>query len=90
MADTQTVKIMNAMNYIAQSPTQYWRIRHGAKDNDTSLAVPVILATTLQNQGKNVDFALPWGVGHGGDYDLNELFDWADKLVKANDVGKSE
>ncbi|WP_227713194.1 hypothetical protein AAHK14_02180 [Moraxella sp. K1664] len=50
----------------------------------------MILATTLQNQGKNVDFALPWGVGHGGDYDLNELFDWADKLVKANDVGKSE
>ncbi|MDO4897426.1 MAG: subtype B tannase [Moraxella sp.] len=83
MADAHTVKMMNAMNYITQSPTQHWRIRHGAKDNDTSLAVPVILATALQNQGKNVDFALPWGVGHGGDYDLSELFDWADKLVKS-------
>lgn len=90
MADAHTIKMMNAMNYIAQSPTEHWRIRHGAKDNDTSLAVPVILATALQNQGKNVDFALAWGVGHGGDYDLNELFDWADKLVKAKGVGKSE
>lgn len=58
MADAHTIKMMNAMNYIAQSPTEHWRIRHGAKDNDTSLAVPVILATALQNQGKNVDFAL--------------------------------
>ncbi len=23
-----------------------------------------------------VDLALPWGQGHGGDYDLEELFDW--------------
>lgn len=24
--------------------------------------------------GKNVDYALPWGVPHSGDYDLVELF----------------
>lgn len=83
MADAQTIKMMNAMNYIATSPTQHWRIRHGAKDNDTSLAIPVVLATSLQNHGKNVDFALPWGVGHGGDYDLDALFDWADEIVKS-------
>lgn len=85
IADIQTIKMMNPMNYIYDSQatiTQHWRIRHGAKDNDTGLAIPVILATALQNQGKSVDFAFVWEQGHGGDYDLNELFDWADKKVK--------
>jgi len=44
------------------------------------LAVPVILATRLQNLGYGVDFALPWNQGHGGDYDLNELFAWMAKI----------
>ena len=59
-ADAQTVKQMNAMAYIGTASTsRYWRIRHGTKDRDTSLAIPVILATRLQNQGSTVDFALP-------------------------------
>ena len=56
--------------------------RHGAKDRDTSLAIPAILALKLQNSGKTVDFAVPWGQGHGGDYDLDELFNWADSVLK--------
>lgn len=84
MAESQTIKMMNAMNYIKSSPTKYWRIRHGTKDSDTSLVIPVILATTLSNQGKNVDFALSWGIGHSGDYDLEELFAWTDSVVKSN------
>lgn len=84
MAQRQTVHLMNAMNYIKNSPTQYWRIRHGTQDNDTSLAISVILATSLSNHGKDVDFALPWGMGHSGDYDLDELFAWIDQLVKNN------
>lgn len=83
MAEPQTIKMMNAMNYLANSPTQHWRIRHGTKDNDTSLAVPVILATALNNHGKAVDFELVWDKGHGGDYDLDELFLWADGVVKS-------
>jgi hypothetical protein len=76
-ADAQTVKQMNAMAYIGTASTaRHWRIRHGTKDRDTSLAIPVILATRLQNQGYAVDFALPWDVPHSGDYDLAELFAW--------------
>jgi hypothetical protein len=44
------------------------------------LAIPVMLATKLQNSGFDVDFAMPWGRGHGGDYDLDELFAWMDRI----------
>jgi hypothetical protein len=83
LADATIVKILNPMNYIGTKGTtsaQYWRIRHGSIDRDTSLAIPVILATKLKNKGFDVDFAVPWGQGHGGDYDLDELFAWMDKI----------
>ena len=85
MADTKIIKMMNPHDYIGKKGTtesKYWRIRHGAKDRDTSLAIPAILALKLQNSGKTVDFAVPWGQGHGGDYDLDELFNWADSVLK--------
>lgn len=75
-AGAQTVKLMNPMHYLGESPTQHWRIRHGTQDADTSLAVSAILALALENKGKNVDYALPWDVGHRGDYDLDALFAW--------------
>ena len=56
-----------------------WR-NTGAFDRDTSPAIPVILATLLRNGGYDVDFALPWGLPHSGDYDLTELFAWIDEL----------
>lgn len=85
MADKNIIKMMNPMNYIDNNTsTKYWRIRHGAIDKDTSLAIPVILALKLKNSGKIVDFASPWGQGHGGDYDLEELFNWIDEIVKNN------
>lgn len=74
-ADAKIVRMMNAMNF--QSKTKYYRIRHGVNDRDTSLAIPALLALKLENEKKNVDFHLPWGQGHGGDYDLDELFAWA-------------
>ncbi|MBC7409338.1 MAG: alpha/beta hydrolase [Arcicella sp.] len=83
MADKLQVKMMNPMNYIGDKSAKistYWRIRHGAKDRDTGFAVPVILATTLQNKGFKTDFALPWDVPHSGDYDLEELFIWIKEL----------
>lgn len=84
MADSQIIKMMNPMNYIGSEGTdvaKYWRIRHGAKDSDTAISTPTILALTLQSNGANVDFAVPWGQGHGGDYDLEELFTWIDSIV---------
>jgi hypothetical protein len=84
-ADPQMVKMMNPMAYIGQSGTKvspHWRIRHGSKDKDTGLAIPVILGTYLQNKGIDVDLALPWDKPHSGDYDLDELFTWTDSLCK--------
>lgn len=85
MANKKIVSMMNPMNYIAinkKGIANYWRIRHGASDRDTALAIPAILALQLENSGKNVDFFVPWGQGHGGDYDLDELFNWIDSIVK--------
>ncbi len=84
-ADAHTVKLMNPMAYLDDKTVktaQHWRIRHGAKDSDTGFAIPVILATKLKNQGKDVNYAMPWGQGHGGDYDLDELFAWIDGVAK--------
>ncbi len=85
LAAVRIVKMLNPMNYIGTeecTTAPYWRIRHGAVDRDTSLAIPVILATKLENEGYDVDFFVPWGQGHGGDYDLEELFAWVDVICK--------
>lgn len=85
MADKLQIKMMNPMNYIGDKSAKtatHWRIRHGAKDKDTGFAVPVILATTLQNKGFKIDFALPWDKPHSGDYDLEELFAWIGGITK--------
>jgi hypothetical protein len=77
--------MMSPMDYIGtegSTITKNWRIRHGAADRDTSIAIPIILTTKLRNSGYNVDFALPWGQGHGGDYDLDKLFAWINYICK--------
>ena len=88
MADGQIIKMMNPIRYIGNPEVQtapHWRIRHGALDRDTALAIPAILAVKLKNNGKSVDFKVPWGYGHDGDYDLPELFAWADRISKLKD-----
>ena len=82
-AGRAAVKTMNPLSYISEKTVpQHWRIRVGTKDRDTSHAIAAILAAKLQNSGKNVDMAMPWGVPHSGDYDLDELFAWMDGIVK--------
>ncbi|MCD8369674.1 MAG: alpha/beta hydrolase [Clostridiales bacterium] len=83
LADRTLIQMMNPTCYIGKANTApHWRIRHGAYDRDTSLAIPVILATLLQNKGFHVDFALPWGLPHSGDYDLDDLFAWIDNICR--------
>lgn len=85
LADEKIIRMMNPLNFIGRADVttaKFFRIRHGAADRDTALAVPAILALKLKNSGANVDFFSPWGRGHGGDYDLPELFDWIDKICK--------
>lgn len=84
-ADPAIIHLLNPMDYIGASgvkTSKYWRIRHGAKDRDTCLAIPAMVALKLQNEGKKVDFAAPWGYGHAGDYDLDALFTWMDRICK--------
>ena len=86
LAESEIIHMMNPMDFIGRENTttaEFFRIRHGAADRDTSLAIPAMLALKLQNNGANVDFFSPWGQGHGGDYDLNELFDWIDSICKS-------
>ena len=85
MAESEQIRLMNPLNFIGRSDVnvaKYFRIRHGAADRDTALAIPAILAIKLQNNGVNVNFFSPWGQGHGGDYDLDELFNWIDSICK--------
>lgn len=83
MADAQVIKMMNPMNYLERSNgvAKYWRVRHGTVDKDTSLAIPTILATKLQNLNHQVDYALAWDKPHSGDYDLEQLFAWINKIA---------
>ena len=74
--------LMNAMNFISNDGcAKHWRIRHGAADRDTSFAISAMLAQCLTAEGKEVDYFLPWGVPHSGDYDLEELFEWIDGIA---------
>jgi hypothetical protein len=85
-ADALTVRQMNAMHYARDAAARaapHWRIRHGTKDRDTSLAIPALLAAALRERGLDVDLALPWDRPHSGDYDLAELFDWIEQLTAA-------
>ncbi len=87
LADTQIIKLMNPMTYIGNANSKvakYYRIRHGSKDSDTSLAISAILALSLQENGITVDYALPWDKPHSGDYDLEELFKWIKSISAKN------
>ena len=83
MAEEVIVKMVNPMSYVEDSQatkTQYWRIRHGQCDRDTSLAISAMLALKLKEQNCEVDYHSPWNVPHSGDYDLDELFAWIDEI----------
>ncbi len=81
MAPEHLIRMMNPLSYISEDmDTKHFRIRHGSFDRDTSLAIPTILALSLKNAGCSVDFELPWGLPHAGDYDLEELFHWIDDI----------
>jgi hypothetical protein len=83
--EDRPVKMMNPMNYIGDpnaNTARHWRIRHGSNDKDTGLAISVLLAWKLQNNGIKADLELPWDKPHSGDYDLEELFGWIDGICK--------
>ena len=85
MADLNVIKMLNPMYYIDDDKAQkakYFRIRHGERDRDTSLAISAILNLKLKEAGCAVDYFSPWDTPHSGDYDLCDLFAWIDSIVK--------
>lgn len=85
MADSKIIDMMNPMNYVGtrkSNPSNFWHIRFGSVDNNISIATEVLLATYLRNKGYDVNFEIAWGIPHTGDYDLKELFEWMDKIIK--------
>ena len=83
--NAKIVTMMNPMNYLgspAATNAHYYRIRYGTADSNTSVAIPLIVGARAQNLGYNVDMSTPFGVDHSGDYDLDELFNWMDNIVK--------
>lgn len=85
MAESEQIRLMNPLNFIGRNDVKtakYFRIRHGAADRDTAMAIPAILALKLHEDGAEVNFFAPWGQGHGGDYDLDELFNWIESICK--------
>jgi hypothetical protein len=84
-ANPHWIKQMNPLPFLKDAQAlkaTHWRIRHGEADRDTSLAIPAILALSLEKIGLHPDIHFPWGIPHAGDYDLPALFQWIDSICR--------
>lgn len=85
IADSSIIKLMNPMDYVGQNnadTADHFYIRYGEMDANTSIAVPTIFAQKLKNANKDVNYHLEWNKGHAGDYNLNEMFTWMNKISR--------
>ena len=85
LASPDIIKMMNPLYYIGEEgsmPANFWHIRYGTIDNNTSLAIESILELYLKNKGYKVNFAFAWDKPHTGDYELEELFEWMNQMIK--------
>ena len=72
--------------YQKSTVADYWRIRTGIAQSDTSLTTEVNLVLALRNYGADVDFAPIWGEGHTmaestGD-SVTNFIEWVNKCLK--------
>ena len=72
--------------YQKSTVANYWRIRTGIAQSDTSLTTEVNLMLALKNYGADVDFATIWGEGHTmaestGD-SVTNFIEWVNKCLK--------
>jgi hypothetical protein len=78
------VNLMNPMYFIGQKNggcANYWWIRHGTHDNDTSLPVIINMATSLEDLNKNVNTWLYWDAGHGANEDPEDFIAWIGSIT---------
>ncbi|MBD2752914.1 subtype B tannase [Spirosoma validum] len=81
------VNLMNPMYFIGQKnkgSAQHWWFRQGSSDAHTSQTVMANLATSLENQNKNVSALLYWDAGHGADNDPEDFVAWMGKITGAS------
>ena len=87
------VYLLNPLNYIGReessSQAEYYRIRVGTMDADTSLTVSMTLALKLMGAGKKVDYELVWDKPHcEADYP-GEICRWIGEITgRRNADGK--
>ena len=84
IANHHIIKMMNPMNYLGNTGAtnaKYYYIRYGTADSNTSISIPIVVGTKAQNLGYSVNMETPWEIGHRGDYNLEEMFDWMDNSV---------
>lgn len=80
------IYLINPFHYIGteekSTQAQYYRIRVGASDADTSFSVSMTLACMLAGAGKNVDYQLVWDQPHSeADYP-GEAIAWIEEILK--------
>jgi hypothetical protein len=78
------VELMNPMYFLRTQDTvcaDNWWIRHGTRDNYTSLPMIVNLALSLENRGKNVNALMYWDAGHGANLEPAAFIDWIEELT---------
>lgn len=78
--------LINPFHFIGagekSTQAQYYRIRVGASDADTSFSVSMTLACLLAGAGKNVDYRLVWEQPHSeADYP-GEVIAWIEEILK--------
>ena len=77
----EQLSLINPMNFVGHG-AEHYRIRVGACDADTAFSVSMVLALTLANAGKDVDYALVWDRPHcEADYP-GEVCDWSESLCE--------
>jgi acetyl esterase/lipase len=88
LADPTVLRMVNPLSYMkaGSALAGHWRFRMGTADRDVGFATPAILALTLEKLGCQVDYALVWNQPHGGDFDLPELFQWIDTVVRTEET----
>jgi hypothetical protein len=83
------IKLVNPVDYLTSfgsNPAPYWYVRHGMLDRDTALSMQVLLQHAIKNNNavKELNFKLPYLLGHTGYADLEESFEWIKAKVAAN------
>ena len=83
MALARQIRMTSAVDYLREgtaSAAPYWYIRHGMDDCDTSFAAETVLYYSAYNNAKvtrdALNFGFAWLMDYGGDYDVQEAYDW--------------